>query len=124
MRWFPRLPTLLAGLAVGVSAVSSAAEELTFVRLTPAQHQRAIHDVFGPGIRVGGSAGALGVRDRGLLALGARRSTLSAAELERYEVVAQQVAAQVTEPARRATLIACRPGRNPCRLGGNRPGIR
>ncbi len=109
MRRFPRLPALLAGLVVGVSAVSSAAEELTFVRLTPAQHQRAIHDVFGPGIRVDGSAEALGVRDRGLLALGARRSTLSAAELERYEALAQQVAAQVTEPARRATLIACRP---------------
>ena len=109
MRRFPRLPALLAGLIVGASAAASAAEELTFVRVTPAQYQRAIHEIFGPSIRVDGSAGVLGVRDRGLLAVGARRSTLSAAELERYEALAQQVAAQVTDPARRATLIACRP---------------
>ena len=103
------LPALLAGLILGVSAGWSAAEELTFVRLTPAQYQRAIHDIFGPGIRVDDSSTVQGVRDRGLLAVGARRSTLSAAELERYEALAQQVAVQVTDPARRATLIACRP---------------
>ncbi len=110
MRWFPRLPALLAGLIVGLSSSAPvAAEELTFVRLTPAQYQRAVHDIFGPSIRVDDGSTVQGVRDRGLLALGARRSTLTAAELERYEALAQQIAAQVTEPARRATLIGCRP---------------
>ena len=109
MRWFRRLPALVAGLILGASAASSAAGEMTLLRLTPAQYQRAIHEIFGPGIQVDGSAAVLGVRDRGLLALGARRNTLSAAELERYEALAQRVAAQVTDPARRATLIACRP---------------
>ena len=109
MRRFSRLPVLLAGLMLGAPAAASAAGEMTFVRLTPAQYQRAVHDIFGPSIQVDESAAVLGVRDRGLLALGARRSTLSAAELERYEALAQQIAAQVTDPARRATLIACRP---------------
>ncbi len=109
MRRIVRLPALLAALVVGVSAAPGAAEELTFVRLTPAQYQRAIHDVFGPSIRVDEGGAVLGVRDRGLLAVGARRSTLTAAEVERYEALAQQIAAQVTDPARRATLIGCRP---------------
>ena len=109
MRRFRRLAALLVGLILGASAVVGAAGEMTFLRLTPAQYQRAIHEIFGPSIRVDDGATVLGVRDRGLLALGARRSTLSAAELERYEALAQQVAAQVTAPARRATLIQCRP---------------
>ena len=112
MRRFWRLPALLAGLILGAAAAVGAAGEMTFLRLTPAQYQRAIHEIFGPSVQVDDSATVLGVRDRGLLALGARRSTLSAAELERYEALAQQVAAQVTASARRATLIQCRPAAN------------
>ena len=109
MRRFWRLPALLAGLILGASAWSSTAGETTFLRLTPAQYQRAVHEIFGSGIRVDDGGVARGVRDDGLLALGARRSTLSAAEIERYEALAQQIAAQVTDPARRATLMRCRP---------------
>ena len=103
------LAALLAGPVLGGSAALSAAEEMTFLRLTPAQYQRAIHEIFGPSIQVDDGAMVLGVRDDGLLALGARRSTLSAAELERYEGLAQQIAEQVTDPGRRSTLIQCRP---------------
>ena len=103
------LAILLAGLVIGASAAVGAAGEMTFLRLTPAQYQRAIHEIFGPSIQVDLGTTVLGVRDRGLLALGARRSTLSAAEIERYEALAQRIAAQVTDPARRATLIGCRP---------------
>ena len=103
------LAALLAGPVLGGSAALSAAEGMTFLRLTPAQYQRAIHEIFGPSIQVDDGAMVLGVRDDGLLALGARRSTLSAAELERYEGLAQQIAEQVTDPGRRSTLIQCRP---------------
>ena len=103
------LAVLLAGLVIGASAAVGAAGEMTFLRLTPTQYQRAIHEIFGPSIQVDLGTTVLGVRDRGLLALGARRSTLSAAEIERYEALAQRIAAQVTDPARRATLIGCRP---------------
>ncbi len=109
MRRFRRLAALLAGLVIGAPAVVGAAGEMTFLRLTPAQYQRAIHEIFGPDVQVDDGAAVLGVRDRGLLALGARRSTLSAAEIERFEALAQRVAEQVTDPSRRATLIGCRP---------------
>ena len=112
MRRFRRqaaLAALLVGLILGASAAVGAAGEMTFLRLTPAQYQRAIHEIFGPSIQVDHGTTVLGVRDRGLLALGARRSTLSAAEIERFEALAQQIAAQVTDPSRRATLIECRP---------------
>ena len=112
MRRFRRqaaLAALLVGLILGASAAVGAAGEMTFLRLTPSQYQRAIHEIFGPSIQVDLGTTVLGVRDRGLLALGARRSTLSAAEIERFEALAQQIAAQVTDPSRRATLIECRP---------------
>ena len=109
MRGFSRLSVLFTALLLGVSAAPSAAEERTFVRLTPVQYQRAIHEIFGPSIQVDASVVDFGVRDRGLLAVGARKQTLSAAELERYEALAQQIAAQVTDPSRRATLIPCTP---------------
>ena len=100
---------LLAGLILGASAAVGAAGEMTLLRLTPAQYQRAIHEIFGPDVQVDHGTTVLGVRDRGLLALGARRSTLSAAEIERFEALAQRIAAQVTDASRRATLIGCRP---------------
>ena len=89
MRRLRRFAPLLAGLIIGASAAVGAAGEMTFLRLTPAQYQRAIHEIFGPSIRVDHGTTVLGVRDRGLLALGARRSTLSAAEIERFEALAQ-----------------------------------
>ena len=46
------LAALLAGLILGASAAVGAAGEMTFLRLTPAQYQRAIHEIFGPGIQV------------------------------------------------------------------------
>ena len=111
MRWRSRLAVLLAGLVLGASfvPVHAAAEERTFVRLTQAQYQRAIHELFGPSIEVGENVASVGVRDRGLLAVGTRRQTPSAAELESYEALAQRIATQVTDPSRRATLMPCSP---------------
>ena len=111
MQWRSRLAVLLAGLVLGASfaPVRAAAEERTFVRLTQAQYQRAIHEFFGPSIEVGENVASVGVRDRGLLAVGTRRQTLSAAELESYEALAQRIATQVTDPSRRATLMPCSP---------------
>ena len=99
---------LACGLA-GVAAEAGGAEEVSFVRLTPAQYQRAIHDIFGRSVEVDDRGVDSGVRENGLLALGARKLTLTAATLERYESLARQVAAQVTDPRRRATLIPCTP---------------
>ena len=99
---------LVCGL-VGIVGQVAAAEEISFVRLTPAQYQRAIHDIFGSSVDVDDRGVDSGVRENGLLALGARKLTLTAATLERYESLARQVATQVTDPRRRATLIPCTP---------------
>ena len=109
-----RLPTFIAltSLTLGVLAPLNAAEEITLVRLTPSQYQRSIHDIFGESIQVDDGVVDPGVREDGLLALGARKLTLSAAALERYEALAQQVAAQVTDAKHRTTLIPCVPNRD------------
>ncbi|MBM3778158.1 MAG: DUF1592 domain-containing protein [Acidimicrobiia bacterium] len=95
-----------AGVLVGAQAMDTI---YTYVRLSPTQYQHVIHDIFGRDIVVPANAVEPGVRDRGLLALGGRKLALSGAELERYNLVAWQIAAQVVDPARRATLIGCTP---------------
>ena len=109
MRWVAQVPALCACLVFGAAAPSQAAEESALVRLTPAQYEHSIHDIFGESIQVDSGIVAPGGRENGLLALGARKLTLSAAALERYESLARQVAVQVTDDRHRATLIPCTP---------------
>ena len=109
MRIF-RLPVFLAGLTLSMSLTLSAAKaEITFVRITPEQYQRTIHDIFGASIRLDANAVETGFRDQGLLAVGARKLAMTSAGLEQFESLAQQIAVQVTDPRRSATLIHCRP---------------
>ncbi len=107
---------LMAALAAPVLAPAdtarTAGEQADLIRLTPEQYQRSIRDIFGAGIQVDENQVDRGVRDEGLLALGNRKLTLSAAALERSDVLAQSVASQVTDPRRRATLIGCKPASN------------
>jgi hypothetical protein len=84
-------------------------EEITFVRLTPSQYRNSIQDIFGESIQVRGNAASTGVREAGLMAVGGRKLTLSAAEVESYEVLALDIASQILQPSRRNTLLNCRP---------------
>ncbi|MCH8136624.1 MAG: DUF1595 domain-containing protein, partial [Proteobacteria bacterium] len=83
--------------------------QITFVRLTPNQYRNAIHDIFGESIRVSGNAASSGVREAGLMAVGERKLTLGASEVESYEVLALDIASQVLSPSRRNTLLPCTP---------------
>ena len=110
IRW--TVPLLLLGFLFvppSASPEPNTARDLSFVRLTESQYRRAIHDIFGESIRVDDSAVDRGARESGLLAIGARKLTLSATELERSETLAQRIAEQVLHPRRRATLIPCIP---------------
>lgn len=112
MRSTLRSIVLAAGIVAGVSAGASsdtARTEMTFVRLTPEQYQNTIRNIFGPGIEVEANTVEAGFRDEGLLAIGARKLTLSSAGFERYETIAQRIAAQVFEPRRVATFLPCAP---------------
>lgn len=105
-----KLSRLLAGLAFSALLPLAAVKaEVTFVRITPDQYQRTVHDIFGAGIRLDANAVETGFRDQGLLAVGARKLAMSSAGLEQFESLAQQIAAQVTDPRRSATLVHCKP---------------
>lgn len=110
-RSLPRLLNACLGLlALGAGAGPAPVRaDVNLVRLTPEQYQQAIHDIFGPNIQVGDNKVDSGVRDDGLLALGNRKLTMGASELERDETLAREVAAQVVDPQRRAILLGCRP---------------
>ncbi len=101
---------MAAAIVVGGTAPGAFAQETaSLVRLTPEQYERSIHDIFGADISIDANKVDPGFRDDGLLALGNRRLTLSAAALERDDTLAQQIALQVADPHRRATLIGCSP---------------
>jgi Protein of unknown function (DUF1592)/Protein of unknown function (DUF1588)/Protein of unknown function (DUF1595)/Protein of unknown function (DUF1587) len=110
MRRIFQVPVFLVGAIAGCFATSTQAwADSTYVRLTPDQYRHAIHDIFGASIHIDDNFVEPGFRDEGLLALGTRKLTLTSAGAERYEALAQQVAAQVVEERRRATLVPCKP---------------
>jgi hypothetical protein len=102
-------PTVLIGLIVCACLSDAARAETTLIRLTPEEYRRTIHYVFGPAIRVEDNKVQPGFRDEGLLAVGERKLTITSAELEQYEKLAQDIAAQVMEPRRRPVLVQCEP---------------
>ncbi|MBY0511443.1 MAG: DUF1592 domain-containing protein [Rhodospirillaceae bacterium] len=77
-------------------------------RLTQEQYEQIIADVFGSTITLGGRFEP-DVRENGLLAVGSGQVSVTAAGLEQYDVMARNVAAQVTDEKRRATLLPCAP---------------
>jgi hypothetical protein len=83
--------------------------EMTLVRLTPEEYKRSIHQIFGSTIQVGDNNVQPGFRDEGLLAVGERKLTITSAELEVYETLAQAIAFQVVHPKRRDILVQCKP---------------
>jgi len=104
------LVLVVGSLPFNLAAQTSVNEDqITFVRLTAQQYRNSIRDIFGESIEVNGNAASIGVREAGLMAVGGRRLSLSASEVESYEVLALDIASQVLSPNRRNTLIACRP---------------
>ncbi len=106
-----KFKAFVAGVTLSASAAfgAMAAPEITFVRITPEQYQRSVHDIFGAGIKLDANAVETGFRDQGLLAVGARKLAMTSAGLEQFESLGQQVALQVVDPRRAATLVHCTP---------------
>ncbi|HWK52481.1 MAG TPA: DUF1595 domain-containing protein, partial [Steroidobacter sp.] len=112
------LRSVVLGGAIGACALLSQAEPVdvsaeqgmvSLVRLTPQQYARSVRDLFGDSIEVKDNKVAPGFRDEGLLALGTRKLTIGSAEMEQYEKLAQDIARQVVDPDRRATVLPCKP---------------
>ncbi len=107
--WQIAVATALPLCASLWGSLAQADADVGIVRLTPDQYQRAIHDIFGPNVQVGDNQVEPGVREDGLLAVGNRKLTVGSTELERDETLAREIAAQVVDPNRRATLLECQP---------------
>ena len=103
------IPDVMSQAKGAESAANSNSEQVTFVRLTSNQYRNTIHDIFGESIEVRGNAASTGVREAGLIAVGGRKITLSALELESYEILALDIAEQILQPSRRSTLLGCTP---------------
>ena len=77
-------------------------------RLTRSQFEQVITDIFGSTIELGGRFEP-DQRENGLLAVGAGKVSVTTSGLQQYDVMARNVAAQVTSEDRRETLIGCVP---------------
>ncbi len=95
-------------IVVWAADTAPAADEPTSVRLSPSQFRQTIADVFGTGIVISGRFEPE-VREQGLLAVGARKASITDMGLERYDELARNIAAQVVDERNRVTLIPCKP---------------
>ncbi len=109
MRRTAKLTAILAVAVASALILPSVQATTTLIRVTPEQYRRTIQEVFGSGVRVEDNKVQPGFRDEGLLAVGERKLTITSAELEQYDKLAQDIAAQVVEPRRRSALVQCKP---------------
>jgi hypothetical protein len=108
-RTFPLIAACVAALLSAFAGNTIAFAETTLVRVTPEEYKRSIHQIFGSSIKVGDNNIQPGFRDEGLLAVGERKLTITSAELEQYQRLAESIADQVVEPRRREMLLPCKP---------------
>jgi len=78
------------------------------LRISPAFYEQSIHDIFGPSIEVEGRFEPE-EREEGLMAVGARKVSVTDAGLELYDDLARGIAAQIVDEKRRTSLIPCKP---------------
>lgn len=86
-------------------------------RLTEAQYRATVADVFAPDIQVVGRF-ERGLREGGLIAVGASHASISPFAIEQYDASARGIAAAVVSEERRAQLVPCTP-RSPTRFDRN-----
>ena len=77
-------------------------------RLSQEQYETIVHDIFGPGMKIGGRFEPV-PREEGLLAVGAGRVGLTTSGFEQYDAMARTIATQVVDPTHRKVLIPCKP---------------
>jgi len=78
------------------------------LRISPAFYKQSIHDIFGPSVQVEGRFEPE-EREEGLMAVGARKVSVTDSGLELYDDLARVIAAQVVDEKRRTSLIPCKP---------------
>jgi hypothetical protein len=77
-------------------------------RLTQAQYQNVIADVFGDDIKIGGRFEP-DIREGGLIEVGAGKVSVPASGLEQYAKMARSISAQALDKQHRDSMLDCRP---------------
>src|SRR5438067_1221532 len=111
--WFLRASAITTCLLVAPQVLAAqtappAAQVSSSVRLSPDQYRQSMIDIFGPAIKLAGRFEP-GVREDGMLAVGARKVGVTDSGLDRYDELARGVASQVVSPAYRGTFVPWRP---------------
>jgi len=94
--------------AASAPVANLAPSQLVMSRLTGAQYQNIIADVFGPTIDFGGRFEP-DQRTDGLLAVGATHVAITAAGMEQYDAMSRTIAAQIVDPNHRDMMLSCQP---------------
>ena len=106
------LPVFSAGCSKGAETEAPVAPPVAAQtgaqRLTIAQYQNSIHDIFGEDIQVP-AALEPDISLSGFVAIGASASAISPRGIEEYEDAAYTIAAQVLDEKHRARLLPCTP---------------
>ena len=102
------LLALLSSLACSSPEPPISPEEPRLRRLTNAQYENSIHDVFGADLFVP-TDNEPDYRLRGFFSVGAGSASISPRGVERFEQAAYSVAAQAMEPGVREGLLECTP---------------
>ncbi|HTJ64647.1 MAG TPA: DUF1592 domain-containing protein [Alphaproteobacteria bacterium] len=101
-------PGLLGGAKKSDGIAATAGGPTVLRRLTQAQYQHVIADVFGNDIKIGGRFEP-DMRESGLIEVGAGKVSVPASGLEQYGKMARSVAAQVFDKVHRDTMVDCKP---------------
>lgn len=105
-------PSEQKSAAVETAAASqpmpTALGESTMRRLSAAQYQNTIADLFGQTVELGGRFEP-DLRVDGLLAIGSSNVSVTAAGMEQYDMMARHIAGQVLDEKRRGLMMPCRP---------------
>jgi hypothetical protein len=102
------VPGLLGGGKKSDGITATAGGPTVLRRLTQAQYQHVIADVFGNDIKIGGRFEP-DIRDSGLIEVGAGKVSVPASGLEQYGKMAHTIAAQVFDKAHRDSMVDCKP---------------
>lgn len=89
-------------------AAAAGGEMPLSLRISPSQYKQIITDIFGPTITINGRFEPE-QRDEGLLAIGARKASITDTGLERYDDMARGVANQILDVRHRDTFVHCKP---------------
>ena len=101
------------GSLLAADAAADSDVKVSYRRLSQDQYRQSIADIFGADIAISGRLEP-DPRREGLVAIGVANAAVSSAGFEQYDAAARAIAAQVTDPAHRSSLIGCEPA-NPAR---------